>query len=198
MRVIDVFIDNLDISGLGFRAATGRGERLRPLTDSILKSLVEVRGESLLERHLRHIRSAGIETVIINLGWLGQQIVDRIGTGERFSLDVTYSDERDGALDTGEGCDDGNTVGGDGCVHKALPLLGNEPFLVVNADIYTDMPVPDVALAENHLGHLVLVPTPHYSEHGDFNLEDGLVSRGKSPAYTFGGVAIYRPEMFTG
>lgn len=166
--------------------AAGRGERLRPLTDTLPKSLVEVRGESLLERHLRHIRSAGIDTVIVNLGWLGEKIVERIGTGERFGLDVRYSDERDGILDTGGG------------IYKALPLLGDEPFLVVNADIYTNMPVPEVTLAGDQLGHLVLVPMPHYSERGDFDLDEGLVRRGEVPAYTFSGIAVYRPEIFAG
>ena len=71
--------------------AAGRGERLRPLTDEIPKSLVEVRGQSLLERHLEHIRSAGIETVVINLGWLGEEIVKRVGSGARYGLEVIYS-----------------------------------------------------------------------------------------------------------
>ena len=164
--------------------AAGRGERLRPLTDRIPKSLVQVRGESLLERHLNNVRAAGITDVVINLGWLGERIVERIERGERYGLDVSYSDERGDVLETGGG------------IHKALPKLGQEPFLVINADVYTDMPVPAVELAENHLGHLVLVPTPDYRPHGDFGIEDGLVRNVDAPPYTFSGVAIYRPEMF--
>jgi MurNAc alpha-1-phosphate uridylyltransferase len=166
--------------------AAGRGERLRPLTDRIPKSLVQVRGESLLERHLNNVRTAGITDVVINLGWLGDRIVERIERGERYGLDVTYSDERGDVLETGGG------------IHKALPKLGDKPFLVVNADIYTDMPIPDVALADEHLGHLVMVPAPDYRPRGDFNIEDGLVRNGDDPAYTFSGVAIYRPEFFAG
>ena len=166
--------------------AAGRGERLRPLTDETPKSLVEVRGESLLERHLRNVQAAGIRTVVINLGWLGDRIVERVGSGERYGLDVIYSDEGDNILDTGGG------------IHKALPHLGDEPFLVVNADIYTDMPVPSVELAAEHLGHLVLVPTPEYRDHGDFNIEGGLIRNGEHALYTFGGVAVYRPEFFDG
>ena len=166
--------------------AAGRGERLRPLTDETPKSLVEVRGESLLERHLRNVQAAGIRTVVINLGWLGDRIVERVGSGERYGLDVIYSDEGDNILDTGGG------------IHKALPHLGDEPFLVVNADIYTDMPVPRVGLAAEHLGHLVLVPTPAYRDHGDFNIEGGLIRNGERALYTFGGVAVYRPEFFDG
>ena len=166
--------------------AAGRGERLRPLTDEIPKSMVEVRGKSLLERHLENVSSSGIRTVVINLGWLGDRIVERIGSGSRYGLEVLYSQEGDNILETGGG------------IHKALPLLGSEPFLVVNADIYTDMPVPDVVLADEHLGHLVMVPTPDYRDHGDFDLVDGLVRNAEKPAYIFSGVALYRPEFFAG
>ena len=164
--------------------AAGRGERLRPITDDIPKPLVEVRGQSLLERHLEHVRNAGITEVVINIDWLGDKIRDCVGTGDRFGLGVAYSDETGNVLETGGG------------IHKALPLLGDEPFLVVNADVYTDMPVPEVDLADNEVGHLVLVPTPAYSRHGDFDLVDGLVRNGENPLYTFSGVAIYRPEFF--
>jgi MurNAc alpha-1-phosphate uridylyltransferase len=166
--------------------AAGRGERLRPLTDDIPKALVEVGGESLLERHLRSVRNAGISTVVINLGWLGERIVERVGSGAHYGLEVIYSPEGDNILETGGG------------IHKALPMLGSAPFLVVNADIVTDMPVPDVELAGATLGHLVLVPTPHYRDHGDFGLRDGLIYNDDAAKFTFSGVAIYRPELFDG
>jgi len=164
--------------------AAGRGERLRPLTDELPKSLVEVQGQSLLERHLHNLRSAGVKTVVINLGWLGEQIVSRVGSGSRYGLEVVYSPEGDNILETGGG------------VHKALPMLGGEPFLVVNADIYTDMPVPEVELASDAAGHLVLVPTPDYRDHGDFGMNDVFVTN--DDELTFSGVAIYRPEFFKG
>jgi MurNAc alpha-1-phosphate uridylyltransferase len=166
--------------------AAGRGERLRPLTDKIPKSLVEVRGQSLLERHLENVRRAGVTTVVINLGWLGDEIVERIGSGARYDLEILYSQEGDDILETGGG------------IHKALPQLGSDPFLVVNADIYTDMPIPDVRLGDSDLGHLVMVPTPDYREHGDFDIEDGRIRNGQKPAHTFSGVALYRPEFFDG
>ena len=102
--------------------AAGRGERLRPLTESTPKALVEVRGRSLLERHLDRLRSAGIETVVINLGWLGEQVAERVGSGHAYGLQVIYSPEGHNILETGGG------------IHRALPLLGDEPFLVVNAE----------------------------------------------------------------
>ena len=166
--------------------AAGRGERLRPLTDTVPKCLVEVRGRTLLERHLDGLRAAGIRTVVINLGWLGGQIVERIGSGRRYGLEVIYSQEGDNVLETGGG------------IYKALPLLGRRPFLVVNADIVTDMPLPDDQLARETLGHLVMVPTPAYRDRGDFDLRDGLIRNGARAALTFSGIAIYRPDFFKG
>mgnify|MGYP001819502419 FL=1 len=166
--------------------AAGRGERLRPLTDEIPKSLVEVHGQTLLERHLDHVRAAGIRTVVINLGWLGDKIVERVGSGGRYGLEVIYSQEGDDILETGGG------------IHKALPQLGKDPFLVINADIFTEMPVPDIRLADEHLGHLVMVPSPTYREGGDFDIVAGLIRNTTAQALTFSGVAIYRPEFFDG
>ncbi len=166
--------------------AAGRGERLRPLTDDIPKALVEVRGVTLLERHLRAVRDAGVDTVVINLGWHGEQIVQRVGSGRDFGLNVVYSPEGDNILETGGG------------IHRALPMLGDDPFLVINADIYTDMPLPNAELKDEEVGHLVLVPTPADKSQGDFDLVDGRVQNGKRPHYTFSGVAVYRPEFFAG
>ena len=164
--------------------AAGRGERLRPLSDNLPKALVEVHGESLLERHLRAVKAAGAETVIINLGWLGNQIVERIGSGSDFGLNVVYSPEGDDVLETGGG------------IHRALPMLGSAPFLVINADILTDMPLPAASLNGDDVGHLVLVPTPDHKSNGDFDLADGRVQNGNDAEFTFSGVAVYHPDLF--
>lgn len=164
--------------------AAGRGERLRPLTDETPKSLVEVGGRSLLEQHLDRVRAAGIRTVVINLGWLGDKIVERVGSGRRYGLEVVYSQESDDILETGGG------------IFKALPTLGDGPFLVINADVFTDMPVPDIALADERLGHLVMVPSPTYRSGGDFDIEDGLIRNSSEQSLTFSGVAVYRRELF--
>lgn len=166
--------------------AAGRGERLRPLTENLPKALVEVKGEPLLERHLRFLSASGVDTVVINLGWLGEQILERIGGGERFGLNVIYSQEGENILETGGG------------IHRALPMLGTAPFLVVNADILTDMPAPDISLDDNDLAHIVLVPTPADKERGDFALVGDRVHNDGESMYTFSGVAIYRPEFFDG
>ena len=164
--------------------AAGRGERLRPITDDIPKPLVEVRGRTLLERHLELLASAGVTTVVINLGWRGEQIVERIGSGERYGVRVLYSPEYDKVLETGGG------------ILRALPMLGDAPFWVVNGDVLTDFAVRPPDLEESCEGHLVLVPTPGYRPDGDFDIENGRVVRSQVRPYTFSGVACYRPSLF--
>jgi len=164
--------------------AAGRGERLRPVTDNVPKSLVEVKGQSLLERHLQSLARGGVETVVINLGWLGDQITERIGSGGEFGLNVVYSQEGDNILETGGG------------IHRALPVLGADPFLVINADIYTDMPLPDVQLGDDDMVHLVCVPVPQDKTSGDFAIVGGRIRNDGERMFTFSGVSVYRPEFF--
>ncbi len=166
--------------------AAGRGERLRPLTDEIPKALVEINGESLLERHLRLMAEAGVTTIVINLGWLGEQIVERVGSGSKVGQQIIYSPEYDNVLDTGGG------------IHRALPLLGKDPFWVVNADTYTDFRLQDLKLEDNMLGHVILVRTPKHKDSGDFDLVDGLVSNNGNRPLTYSGIALYRPELLAG
>lgn len=164
--------------------AAGRGERLRPLTNRLPKALVEVGGVSLLERQLERLAKGGVDTVVINLGWLGDMIVERIGDGGRFGLQVVYSPEYDNVLETGGG------------IRRALPLLGREPFWVVNADIFSDYPLATLDLQPECLAHLVLVPVPEHKARGDFDLRCGKVRLSTAPAWTFSGMAIYSPELF--
>ncbi|HLT92887.1 MAG TPA: nucleotidyltransferase family protein [Woeseiaceae bacterium] len=166
--------------------AAGRGERMRPLTDTVPKALLEVGGTSLLERHLARLAAAGVATVVINLGWLGEAIVERVGDGRRYGLRVVYSPEYDGVLETGGG------------IRRALPMLGRDPFWVLNADVHTDFALPPVELAPASLGHLVLVPTPAHKTRGDFDLVAGKAAVSDAPAYTFSGMALYRPALFEG
>jgi MurNAc alpha-1-phosphate uridylyltransferase len=166
--------------------AAGRGERLRPLTNAMPKALVEVNGTSLLERHLAMLATADVSTVIINLGWCGEQIVDRIGSGKAFGLQVVYSPEYDNVLETGGG------------IRRALPLLGPAPFWVVNADVYTDYVVRPGILHADCVGHLVLVRTPAHKTVGDFDLQDGKARNTVTPSLTFSGIACYRPEFLSG
>jgi len=166
--------------------AAGRGERLRPLTDTQPKALVEVHGVSLLERQLERLRLAGVDRVVINLGWFGESIVERIGDGSRFGMQAVYSPEYDNVLETGGG------------ICRALPMLGGEPFWVLNADVFTDFSLPPPHVPPGCLGHLVLVPVPEYKSCGDFDLVGGKVRKAADPGWLFSGMAIYRPELFSG
>ena len=166
--------------------AAGRGERLRPITNSVPKAMVEVRGEKLIERHLRMLARAGIETVVINLGWLGEQIADHVGSGEQYGVNVVYSPEYDSMLETGGG------------IVRALPMLGKDSFWVVNADIYTDFEVPDTALAESLDAELILVDTPAHKINGDFDLQIGKIFNGPDRPLTYSGIARYRARFFAG
>lgn len=166
--------------------AAGRGERLRPVTDSVPKAMVEVRGERLIDRHIRMLAAAGVDTIVINLGWLGEQIVEHVGSGEGFGVQVVYSPEYDKVLETGGG------------IRRALPVLGGNPFWVVNADIHTDFEIDSSRLPDDLDAELVLVPTPAHKANDDFLLEDGLVRNGDGPGYTYAGIARYRPAFFDG
>lgn len=166
--------------------AAGRGDRLRPITDKLPKPLVTVDGCSLLERHLHRLSAAGVDRVVINLGHHGEQIVARVGSGRDFGLHVAYSPEYDAILETGGG------------LQRALPMLGDEPFWVLNGDIYTDLKLSAPCLNPDDLGHLVLVPRPEHRERGDFGLIDGRVRNVDDPDLTFSGIACYRPEFVAG
>lgn len=169
--------------------AAGRGERLRPLTDTLPKPLIEVRGETLIERHLRRLQAAGFAEVVVNVAWLAEQIKTRLGDGSRYQLRLHYSEEPAGALETGGG------------ILKALPLLGPGPFLVVNADIYTEFPFAGFqpALVENDLAHLIMVPNPPAHTCGDFMLDgNGRLHAEGGPRLTYAGIGLHRPEFFEG
>ncbi len=164
--------------------AAGRGERLRPITDSIPKALVEVAGRSLLDYQLARLAAVGVRRVVINLDWLGEQIVEHVADGSRWGLQVTYSPEYGDVLETAGG------------IRRALPMLGSDPFWVLNADVFTDFPLTRPALKSALNAHLLLVPTPSFKSSGDFNLEAGMVRNATDPQYTFSGFAYYRPEFF--
>ena len=169
--------------------AAGRGERFRPLTDTLPKPLIAVRGELLIERHLRRLSAAGLREVVINLGWLGQSIEQRLGDGTRYGLAIAYSHEGWPCLETGGG------------VCRALPQLGAAPFLLLNADVWTDYPLPQLmqraaALPEHDLAHMVLVPNPPHHPRGDCTLAGGRVVPACAETHTFSGLSVLRPELF--
>jgi MurNAc alpha-1-phosphate uridylyltransferase len=165
--------------------AAGRGERMRPLTDTTPKPLLAVHGQSLIERHVQNLVHAGIERVVINLAWLGGQIRERLGDGSRYGAAILYSDEAPRALETAGG------------IFRALPHLSPGPFAVVNGDIYTNFPLDTLRLSADRDAHLVLVPTPAYLK-GDFGIERGVALADAAERHTFSGIAVYRPAFFAG
>jgi MurNAc alpha-1-phosphate uridylyltransferase len=168
--------------------AAGRGERMRPLTDREPKPLLRVGGKRLIEYHLERLAAAGFREVVVNTAWLGDRIEAALGSGATYGLSIAYSHERPEALETGGG------------IFNALPLLGREPFLLVNGDVWTDIDFAPLhrAPGEGVLAHLVLVPNPAQHPRGDFRLEQSLVLEGEGTRYTYSGIGIYRPEMFAG
>jgi MurNAc alpha-1-phosphate uridylyltransferase len=168
--------------------AAGRGERMRPLTDREPKPLLRVGGKRLIEYHLEGLAAAGFRDVVVNTAWLGDQIESVIGDGAKYGVSIVYSHERPDALETGGG------------ILNALPLLGAEPFLIVNGDVWADIDFAPLrrAPAAGALAHLVLVPNPPHHPRGDFRLEDSRVLEGEGTRYTYSGIGIYRPEMFAG
>ncbi len=205
-RIIYAWHDRSDVSmamaALGFAAnirdamnrqthkamilAAGRGQRMRPLTDVLPKPLLEVGTSRLIDYPLSALAQAGIDQVVINLAWLGGQIREYVGDGSRYGLSVVYSDEGAEALETGGG------------IFHALPLLGDTPFWVLNADVYSEYPLGIRTLADGMLAHLVLVPNPAHHPDGDFTLSGDRVGRDAGPRYTYSGWAVLSPALFDG
>lgn len=163
--------------------AAGRGERMRPLTDHTPKPLLMAGGRSLIEQTIQSLSCGGMNDIVINTAYLGEQIEARLGDGSALGVRLRYSREYE-ALETGGG------------IRKALPLFGDEPFLVVNGDIATDFPFHRLHDQPSGLAHLVLVSNPTHHPQGDFSLQDGVVGESGDMKLTFSGIGVYRPELF--
>lgn len=165
--------------------AAGRGERMRPLTDHLPKPLLRIGDRCLIEHHICRLVAAGIDDIVINHAWLGELIERMLGNGERYGCRLQYSAEGATGLETAGG------------IAKALPLLGEEPFWVINGDVWTDYPFDgQKELPATMLAHLVLVENPPQHPTGDFGLVDGLVLPHATQQWTFSGIGLYRPELF--
>jgi N-acetyl-alpha-D-muramate 1-phosphate uridylyltransferase len=166
--------------------AAGRGERLRPLTDSLPKPLVPVGGRPLIAWHLTALARAGIREVVINLSWLAERLRAALGDGSKWGVSITWSEEGPVPLETGGG------------IFRAVPMLGPGPFMVVNADIWTDIDFAALALEPGAHAHLVLVPNPPHNPRGDFGLDGDLVVSRDTDRCTYSGVGLFRSEFFDG
>lgn len=167
--------------------AAGRGERLRPLTDHTPKPLLPINGKPMIIYHLERLAEAGVEEVLINHAWLGEQFESLLGDGRYWGLKIRYSPEPPGGLETAGG------------VVNALPILGDAPFWLINGDVFTDFDfglLPQT-LAEPMLAHCVLVPTPAFKTQGDFGLTlDGMLE--PAGQWTFSGISLQSPLLFKG
>jgi MurNAc alpha-1-phosphate uridylyltransferase len=167
--------------------AAGRGERLKPLTDIKPKALCIVKGKPLIEHHVINLAKAGYEKIVINHAYLGGQIRQCLGNGERWGVQIVYSAEPPGGLETGGG------------IVNALPLFGNQPFITVNADIYTDFDFSLLQAPEPNSIHVILVnKNPVLNHHGDFGLVNQQQLSNANPEYTLAGICCYHPQVFSG
>ncbi len=167
--------------------AAGRGERLRPHTDITPKPLIQVGKHRLIEYHLLNLAEAGIRDVIINISWLAEQITDTLGDGGVYNLNITYSDEGNEALETAGG------------IINALPHLGDDPFIVINGDIWCDYELRKLVDWDlQHEAHLVLVDNPEHNTEGDFAIEQGLIRNTGEQKLTYSGIGLYTPGFFAG
>lgn len=174
--------------------AAGLGTRLRPLTDTLPKPLIEAGGKSLIGWHLEKLAALGVRDIVINHAWLGDVLEEKLGDGAAFGVRIVYSREGMPPLETAGG------------IRHALPLLGGEPFLLVNGDIWSDFDfarLPGLAghaaLSAGVDAHLVLVPNPDFHPRGDFHLDArGRVQSAGESLHTFAGISVLRPSLFAG
>lgn len=166
--------------------AAGRGSRMRPLTDHTPKPLLEVGGKPLIVWHIESLKKAGFEDIVVNTAWLGEKIPANLGDGSKFGVNLHYSDEQEqGVLETAGG------------IIKALPLLGDDTFLVINGDVWCDFTYQNSSPLQNDdLAHLVLVNNPEHNPTGDFAINDSRISEVGGEVFTFSGIGYYHPDLF--
>ncbi|GAA4358301.1 N-acetylmuramate alpha-1-phosphate uridylyltransferase MurU [Kangiella marina] len=164
--------------------AAGRGQRMRPLTDRHPKPLLKVDGRALIEWHIEALKEAGIKEILINTSWLGEQIPEYLGDGAYWGVKLTYSHEPQ-ALETAGG------------IRKAIDFFENEPFIVVNGDVWTEFSYDKLLKQPSKSAHIVLVDNPEHNTKGDFLLrDDGLVVAEGNDCKTFSGIGVYHPDVF--
>lgn len=165
--------------------AAGRGERLRPLTDTTPKPLIKVAGKPLIEYQIENLVASGIKRIVINTAWLAEKIHAALGDGSNYSVQIDYSDEAE-ALETAGG------------IIQALPLLA-EKFIVVNGDIWCDFDYSSwIDKPISTQAHLLLTANPEHNLKGDFSIENGLAKNTGAPMYTYSGIGIYTAEFYDG
>lgn len=163
--------------------AAGRGERLRPLTDTMPKPMIPISSEPLIVHQLRWLRRAGIKEVVVNLHHLGEQIEAYVGSGRDLGVTVQYSHERE-LLDTGGG------------IANARSLLGDAPFLILNGDIWTNYSFRQLLEVAPASAHVVLTPKPPHREAADFHMDGDHVRRGAANDLVYCGISVLSWQLF--
>ncbi|ALE51840.1 mannose-1-phosphate guanylyltransferase [Candidatus Thioglobus autotrophicus] len=170
---------------IGMILAAGRGERMMPLTENTPKPLIKVQNIALIEHAISALKKANITDIVINISYLGEQIKSYLGDGSNFGVSIQYSDESQNALETAGG------------IIKALPLLGNKPFVVINSDVLCDYDLSKLTLPIGSLAHLLLINNPAHNPKGDFSLiNNHQVILANSRSFTFSGIGVYHPDFF--
>ena len=165
--------------------AAGRGERMRPLTNTIPKPLLKINGKPLIQYSIEKLVSAGFKEIVINVAYLASQIIETLGDGHQFGANIVYSDEGEQGLETAGG------------IINALPLLGQQPFIVINSDIVCEFPLEKLRSQRLKFAHLVLVDNPDFNLKGDFSLAvNGKLSTADYNRHTFTGIGLYHPKLF--
>lgn len=165
--------------------AAGRGERMRPLTDNTPKPLLQVAGKPLIQYTIENLVRNGFRDLVINIAYLGSQIRHALGDGSQWGAKIVYSDEGEEGLETAGG------------IIHALPLLGEQPFLVVNSDVACDFPLADLRKPLAGFAHLVLIANPAHHPDGDFSLRnDGVLQVEGENKLTFSGIGVYDAKLF--
>ncbi len=166
--------------------AAGRGERMRPLTDTVPKPLLTVRGKPMIVRHIEALARAGVSEIVVNTSHLATKFRDALADGSPWNVRIRYSYEGPQPLDSGGG------------MLRALPFLGHDPFIAVNGDIVTDFDFSTLPREPDGVAHLVVVDNPPHHPYGDFVLRDGRLHDEPSPRLTFAGIGVYRPSLLDG
>ena len=167
--------------------AAGLGSRLRPLTNQIPKPMLAVGGKPLLQWHIEKLVDAGVTEAVINTSWLASQIEDFFGDGKQFGINIRWSKEQT-PLETGGG------------IFNALPLLGSDPFMLISADVWTDLSFVSVLKNSTegaNSAHLIMIGNPQHNPRGDFSLTNNVIGYGE-PRYTYSGISVVSPKLFNG
>ena len=165
--------------------AAGRGERMQPLTENTPKPMLKVGGKPLIQYQVEALARAGFTQLVINYASFGEQIETHLGDGGKWGVEIIYSPEAGMPLETGGG------------IYKALPLFGDKPFLVVNADVWTAYDYSGISIGAEMLAHLVLVQNPPHNRSGDFALREDMIVNDETECFTFSGIGVYHPKFFS-